>query len=508
MRSEGSIFVAIDAGTTGARACAVDLSGRIVHEVRRPYPMSAPRPGWAEQDPRDWRDGALESLAELTQTLGAGASIEAIGLTGQCPTVAPIGSDGEPVGPGMLYRDNRAAAEAAEMRARIGDAEMHARTGHIAEAFHVGPKVLWVRAHEPEIFRATELFAQPRDIVLRALTGVRATDQTHANSTVFYDLRARDWAGALLDACSLDPSVFGDVMAPWDQAGTVAPSVAARTGVAAGCPVVIGAADSQCAAFGSGVLGPGPISEMAGSSSCLNSIVVEPLADRRVTHYSHVVPDVFSTELGLNTTGSAVQWAVAKLGFDGYAPLEAAARGVHDRLRDGSAGDPTAAAPVFLPYLWDGERDDVRLRAAFVGLSDRHGRDELAYAVLEGVAFGVVETLAILVAAGSPCDELRVAGGGARLPALGAIKADALGVPVAHLDADTSPVGVALLAATAVGFEREAEAAIAAGLARAARFEPSARGREGMLARFAWWSDVRGAEAVRMPASDSGDAER
>ncbi|MEA2478989.1 MAG: xylulokinase, partial [Thermoleophilaceae bacterium] len=184
MGSEGAVFVAIDAGTTGARACAVALDGRVVQEVRRPYPLSAPRPGWAEQDPVDWRERALESVAALARALGPGVRIEGIGLTGQCPTVAPVGAGGEPVGPGMLYRDNRATAEAAEMRARIGEAEMHARTGHVAEAFHIGPKVLWLRAHEPAVFAATKHFMQPRDIVLHALTGISATDQTHANATV------------------------------------------------------------------------------------------------------------------------------------------------------------------------------------------------------------------------------------------------------------------------------------------------------------------------------------
>jgi xylulokinase len=492
-----ALFVAVDAGTTGARACAVSLDGRVVDEVRRPYPLSAPRPGWAEQDPVDWRERALESVAELMGRLGPGARVEAVGLTGQCPTVAPIGPGGEPVGPGMLYRDNRATEQAADMRARIGEAEMHARTGHLAEAFHVGPKVLWLREHEPRVFAATERFMQPRDIVLHALTGISATDQTHANATVFYDLRARDWAGELLDACTLDPAVFPTVLAPWQQAGEVTPAVAERTSLPRGCPVVIGAADSQCAAFGSGVIAPGPISEMAGSSSCLNSVVLEPLADPRVTHYSHVIPDVFSTELGLNTTGGAVQWAIGRLGFPDYAALEQAAAAVHERLREGAAGDPLDAAPVFLPYLGDGERDDVRLRAAFIGLSDRHGREELAYAVLEGVAFGVAETVAILVAAGSPCEELRVAGGGARLRALGAIKADALGVPVAHLADDTSPIGVALLAATTAGFEEEARTAIAGSLARARRFEPVARGREALRERAAWWTDVRASATVR-----------
>jgi sugar (pentulose or hexulose) kinase len=350
------------------------------------------------------------------------------------------------------------------------------------------------------VFEAAAQYLQPRDIVLRALTGVAATDQTHANSTLFYDLRERVWAGDVLAAFGLEPGIFPAVLAPWERAGSVTDAAAEQTGVAAGCPVVIGAADSQCAAFGSGVVAPGPISEMAGSSSCLNSVVATPLADPRVTHYSHVIPEVYCTELGLNTTGGAVQWAVTRLGFDGYDSVEAAAGRVHDRLRAGAGGDALEAAPLFLPYLGDGERDDVRLRAAFVGLSDRHGRDELAYAVLEGVAFGVAETIAILSAAGSSCEELRVAGGGARLPALGAVKADVLGVPVVHRDADTAAVGVALLAAKAAGYGAEAEAAIAAGLAHGAeRFEPSRDGRERLLERFAWWSDVRAAESVRLP---------
>jgi sugar (pentulose or hexulose) kinase len=499
MVGERPLFAALDAGTTGARASAIDLAGRVVAEARRPYPVLTPRPGWAEQDPRAWRREAMESLAELVRTLGGReAPFVAIGLTGQCPTTAPVDAAGEPVGPGMLYRDNRATAQARLMRERIGVDVMHARTGHVAEAFHVGPKVLWVREHEPDVFERAARFVQPRDVVLHALTGVTATDETHANATVFYDLRERAWADDLLAEFGLEAGVFPDVLPPWAHAGEVSAEVAAATGAPAGCPVVIGAADSQCAAFGSGVVGPGPISEMAGASSCLNSVVATPLADERITHYSHVVPDVFSTELGLNTTGAALTWAVATLGFADYAVLDAAAATVHRRLRAGSAADPLDAAPLFLPYLGDGERDDVALRAAFVGLSDRHGHEELAYAVLEGVAFGVAETLAILVAAGSPCEELRVAGGGARLSALGALKADAVGAEVVHLEADAAPVGVALLGARASGYGAEAEAAIEAGLARARRFEPCARGREVLAERFAWWGAVRASSAVRV----------
>ncbi len=484
----GPVLVAIDAGTTGARAVAVDLDGRVLHEARHAYPTTAPRPGWAEQDARDWRGRTLDALAELRDALG-GARPAAIGLTGQCPTIAPVDERGDPVGPGLLYRDNRATAQARAMRERFGVEAMHARTGHVAAAFHVGPKVLWVREHAPEVFAAAARFAHPRDVVLRALTGVDATDETAANATVFFDLRARDWAHDMLEAFDLTASRFPPVLAPWEVAGRLED----------GTPVVIGAADSQCAAYGSGVSAPGPFSEMAGASSCLNSIVHEPLGDPRVTHYSHVTPDVYCTEMGINTTGTAVRWALEQLRFGSFAELDERAARVHARLRAGVDGDPRAAAPLFLPYLGDGERDDTALRAGFVGVTDRHGRDELAYAVLEGVALGVAETLAILAAAGAPLDELRVAGGLTRMRALGPIKADVLGLPVVHLEADTAAVGVAMLAAAAAGHEDAARAAIAGLVERAARFEPHPS--DVAAVRRAWFREVRASAAVRVGAA-------
>jgi sugar (pentulose or hexulose) kinase len=494
-----ALFVAIDVGTTGARASAVDVAGELVAEIRRPYATSTPQPGWAQQDPRDWRESALAALAELTAAPGLAAErIRAVGLTGQCPTIAPFGADREPVGPGLLYRDNRATAQAAEMRRRIGDEAMHGRTGHIASAFHVGPKVLWLREHEPAVFAATDCFMQPRDVVLHALTGTTATDETHANSTVFFDLRERVWADDLLDAFSLDGGLFPAVVAPWQRVGVISERVAARAGLPADVPVVIGAADSQCAAFGSDVRGPGPISEMAGASSCLNSVVMEPSPDPRITHYSHVVPGCYSTELGVNVTGGALSWAVDRFALAGFDELEARAQRVLAALDSGSPADPRSAAPLFLPYLGDGERDDPALRAAFIGLSDRHGRDELIYAVLEGLAFGVAETVSVLRAAGSPLEELRVAGGGARLAALGQIKADALQRPVRHLAHDSAPIGVALLAAGQAGHGDVAESALRSNLTRARCFDPSATAGQAIRERYRWFLDVRGSGAVRL----------
>lgn len=475
---DGPLFLAVDLGTSGARAVAVDLQGRVKAEVRRPYRTTSSAPGIAEQDAGDWVRRGAEAISALAARKGLAQRIRAIGLTGQCPTVAPVGPNGEPVGPGMLYRDNRAVAEAEEMRRRVGVETMHRRTGHVAEAFHIGPKVLWLRRHAPEIFRSTARFLQPRDVMLQHLTGEQATDYSHADATLFFDLREQRWATDLLDAFGLDPSLFPPAHPSWTVAGALQVDV----GLPLDIPVVLGAGDSQCAAFGAGVLGPGPVSEMAGSSSCLNSVVTEPLADLAVNHYSHVVPGLFTTEMGLNTTGAAVSWAVAQLGYGGYAELEAdAERFVRRRV---GTQNPLEIAPFFLPYLADGDRDDPNVRASFQGLSLRHDRPALAFSVLEGVALGVMLTLDVLREAGSPLEELRVSGGGARLPLLGQIKANVLNRPVVHLTADAAATGTALLAASSTGFRDQAEEAIAAVLKRAHRFQPGEK-----------WVDVHGQRA-------------
>jgi sugar (pentulose or hexulose) kinase len=495
------LVAAVDAGTTGARAVAFDLQGRQVGEARHPYRISSPRPGWAEQDAHDWADSAAAALRSLAARAAVAGRIRAIGLTGQCPSMVPVDENCVPLRPGMLYRDNRAVAEALEMRERIGDHALHQRTGHVAEAFHVGPKMLWLRRHEPSIFARARLILQPRDVVLHRLTGAARTDETHANATLFFDLRGRAWDAGLLAAFGIDPALFPPVLRPWEIAAELPRRTADELGLDAGLPVVIGAADSQCAAFGAGVTRPGPVSEMAGASSCLNSAVPEPLPDLRVTHYSHTVPGYYCTELGVNTTGAAISWAMRALGYATYGELTADAQRCRRRLegsgRHGAESDVTSAAdavgavPLFLPYLGDGERDDPSARAGFIGLSDRHSRPELAFAVIEGVALGIRAVLQILEQAGSTLAELRVGGGGARLELSGQIKADLLGRPVLHLDLDPAGFGAAMLAAAAAGMADEADEAARAVRRRARRFRPSRWGSQFELHRAAWFDQVR-----------------
>ncbi len=465
------LLVAIDVGTSGARAAALDLAGRRILEARRSYPTAAPRPGWAEQDARSWRSAAVGALADLVRRLeadglGRAADVRAIGLTGQCPSVVLVDRRGRPVTSGLIYRDNRAVAEATAMRERFGDEAIHARTGHLPSSFHIAPKLLWLREHQAADFRLASLALQPRDLVALHLTGVAATDGTHAGATLVYDLRAGGWDDRMLDDLGLDRSLFPAIMASSAVVGGLRAAVAARVGLPVDLPVILGGADSQACALGAGVIAPGPVSEMAGSSTCLNAAVREPLDVLAVTHYPHVIPGPFTTETGINTTGAAVAW-LAGLAYAGRSGRPAAAD--YDRL-DAEAGaiGPGADGVVALPVLGDGERTDPDLRGAFAGLSLRHGRAVLARAVLEGVAFAIADQLDLLRVGGAPVTELRVSGGDTRLGTWTRIKADVLGIPVRTVPGDAAVTGVAMLAGLGAGIYRDPAEAIA----RCTRTEP------------------------------------
>lgn len=498
MGADHRLLIALDVGTTGARAAAVDLEGRVVDEVRSTYETRYPRPGWAEQDPRDWSERAMRALGTLAKRLPAAAPVVGIGLTGQCPTVAPYDKRGRPVGPGLIYSDNRAVEEAALIRERIGTEALHRRTGHPSEAFHIGPKVLWLKGHEPEMMASAAVMLQPRDAVLQRIAGRFATDHSHANATLFFDLNERRWAADLLEAFEVDPGLFPEALPSWEVAAELPPDVASELGLAAGIPIVIGAGDSQCVAFGAGVVDAGPISEMAGSSSCLNSAVKVPATDVRITHYNHVVPERFTTEVGLNATGASIDWAIGRFGYTNYEEFSRDVETQREQMTRLGSSDPLAAAPLYFPYLADGERDNPRARAGLLGLSARHSRAAIAYSIVEGVALAVSDRVRMLQAAGSPVDELRVAGGAARLDALGRIKADALGCPVLHLESDTAAVGTALLAATAAGAGNEARAAIAKIVSRARRFEPDPDASATVRTRAARFDKIKTSPALHM----------
>jgi xylulokinase len=471
----GDALIAIDIGTSGARACAYDVGGTPLGEVRRPYPTSLPGEGRAEQDARRWRAAALTALGTLAGSLCPRFRIRALALTGQSPSVVPLDRRDKPLRPGIIYRDNRAVTQADWLRERFGETELHELTGHVPAAFHVAAKILWIRVHEPEVFAATRRFLQPTEYLALTLTGYATTDWSAAAATALLDLRNRRWATGLLDRLDLDADLLPAIYPSWQVTGEVRAALARRLGLPPHVTVVAGAGDSIACAAGAGVTAVGPVSEMAGSSSCFNSVVAQPVPDLDVTHYPSAVEDRgYLTEVGINTTGEALDW-LAQLCYSGSRKPRPED---YQRIERDAASFPAAAAGLlFLPVLGDGERDDPTLRGAITGLSLRHGRAALARATMEGIAFGVRARLEILGRASIPATELRVSGGAASAT-LNQVKADITGIPVVGVAGDSTTAGAAMLAGLGAGVYRDAAEAADACYRPRARAEPDPAIRE------------------------------
>jgi len=440
------VILALDVGTSGARVSAYDVDGLLLCRSGEFYTTYYDRPNWAEQNPTDWWRAANVALRSAVAGLDRGSKVRVIGLTGQCPTIAPFDAAGRPLRRGIIYQDNRATDEAEECRGLLGGpVGVHRITGQEPAAFYIAPKMMWVRRHEPDVFEHTHVWLQPRDFVAWNLTGTFATEWSHAGATMLFDVHARDWADGVLAALELTRASLPPALAPWSVLGALCDEVAAICGLPAGIPVVIGGADSMCCAVGAGVVTSTQLSDMAGTSTCLNAPVTSPVGDARINNYCHVVPDRWCTDLGLNASGAAFEWFVRMLcgtATEGnYERCEAAAR----------ASPPGANGAFFLPYIADGERFDPMLRGAFSGLSLRHESGDLARATLEGVAYAYRDCLALMAGGGVPITEIHSSGGGARVALWNQIKADITGVPVMSVAADATSLGVALVAGVAVG---------------------------------------------------------
>jgi xylulokinase len=496
-RSHLDALVSVDVGTSGARATAFDTSGGRLLEVRRSYPTQMPHDGWAEQDATSWRDASLAALGKLITELGPRHTIHAIGLTGQCPSIVPIDRRGVPLRPGIIYRDNRAVAEVDAFRKQFGDEYLHNLTGHVPAAFHVAAKVLWIRAHEPDVFRDARLFLEPTEFLALTLTGETVTDWTMAAASALLDLRKRAWAEDLVEAVGLDMSQLPVPHPSWSVIGELKPSLMRRFGLSRTIPIVAGAGDSIACAFGAGVASPGPASEMVGSSTCLNTVISQPTRDLAVTHYpSAVGPSGYVTEVGINTAGEAVDWLAALM----YGGRNGRPRSEDFELLDHEAAEvpPGANGLLFIPVLGDGERDDPMLRGAAVGLSIRHDRKAWARATLEGIAFAIRAHLERLGRASTPVTELRVSGRPAYLQTWGHIKADVLGIPVSRVPGDATAAGVALLAGLGVKVYSSPESAMATACRRDSPIEPDAANHDRYQAIYEHYRGVVASATLRV----------
>ena len=434
-------LVGLDVGTTGVKALAISPAGDILARAEESYELSTPRPGWAEQDPEDWWRAAERALARL------GVRPAAVGLSGQMHGLVVLDDRDRVLRPAILWNDQRTGAECAEIEERVGLARLIRLTGNRALTGFTAPKLLWLRRHEPDTYARIAHVLLPKDYVRLRLTGEHAIDVADASGTLLFDVAARRWSREMLGALELDPA--------WLPRTLESPEISGAT--AGGIPVAAGAGDQAAAALGVGVDRPGPVSVVLGTSgvvfAALPAFAADPEA--RVHVFCHAVPGAWHAMGVMLSAAGSLRWLRDTLASDrGYEELIAAAE----------EWPPGAEGLTFLPYL-TGERTphaDPRARAAFAGLTVRHDLGAFVRAVLEGVAYGLRDSLELLRELGVDPQAGHVSGGGARSEHWLRIVASVLGLPIRRTATDEgSAYGAALLGGVAAGVFRDVHEAVA-----------------------------------------------
>src|SRR5207302_2668035 len=345
----------------------------------------SPRPGWVEQDPDDWLRASEQALGDL------GLEPAGIGLSGQMHGLVVLDASDRVLRPAMLWKVQRTAAECIEIEERIGLERVIRFTGNRALTGFTAPKLLWIRRHEPEIYSQIKSILLPKDYVRLRLFGTRAIDVADASGTLLFDVARRRWSEEVLESLEFSPEWLPPVFESPDVPG------------------VRGAGDQAAAALGVGVDRPGPVSIVLGTSgvvfAALPAFAADPEA--RVHAFCHAVPGGWHAMGVMLSAAGSLRWLRDALGTaSGYDELTGAAQG----------WPPGTEGLTFLPYL-TGERTphaDPHARAAFAGLTLGHDRGALVRAVLEGVAYGLRDSLELLRELGVEPHAGHVSGGGAR----------------------------------------------------------------------------------------------
>jgi xylulokinase len=430
-------LIGLDVGTSAVKGIAIDEEGRVLATAGAEYPLSRPQPGWSEQDPGDWWRAAEDVLGRLP----AGP----VGLSGQMHGLVVLDAEQRVLRPAILWNDQRTAAECAEIEERVGFRRLLELTGNRALTGFTAPKLLWLRRHEPEAYARIRHVLLPKDYVRLRLTGELAVDVADASGTLLFDVRRRVWSEEVCQALEI----------PLDWL----PSAHESTEIA-------GAGDQAAAALGVGVAHPGPVSVVLGTSgvvfAALPSYEHDP--EGRLHAFCHAVPDTWhAMGVMLSAAGSA-SWLHGVLAAD-LADLELEA----ERWPAGAEG------LLFAPYL-AGERTphpDPDARGAFTGVSARHDRGALWRAMLEGVAYGLRDSLELLRGLGARPESGRVSGGGVRSELWLRILASVLGLPVETTESEEgSAFGAALLAGVRAGVFADADDAVTRCVRLRRRIEP------------------------------------
>ena len=449
-------FIGIDVGTSSVKALLVDESGVVIKKATPEYDFSTPKSLWAEANPSDWWEATQNAIKTLLGNMDS-SQIGGIGLTGQMHGMVALDEGGDVLRPCIMWNDQRSHVECKEITNRIGREKILEITGNPVLPGFTAPKILWTQKNEPEVFSAIKKILLPKDYIRFKLTGEFFSDVSDASGTSLLDIEKRSWAKEIFQAMEWPLSWMPEVTESTEPSSKISQEASQLTGLQAGTPVVAGGGDCAAQAVGSGIVEEGKISVTLGTSGVVfaqsDSYKVEP--NGKLHAFCHAVPGKWHLMGVMLSAAGSFQWYKNEFGQDEQRIEDEGGPNAYELLTDGASEIKAGSEGLFfLPYL-SGERTphpDPYAKGCFIGMSLRHTKKHLTRSVLEGVSYGLNDSLSLMKGLGINPNETILTGGGAQSVLWKQMLADIFFTECSIVNAvEGAAYGAAILASVGVG---------------------------------------------------------
>lgn len=481
----------LDLGTSSLKCVVMDEMGQIRVSVERSYPTHRPQPGWAEQDPVDWIEALRSAVNELRtlhpQIFG---SLAAVSLCSAAHIPVLLDDTNRVIRPAILWSDQRSDAEVRELKTTLGP-QLEEITLNEAGCTWTLPQLLWVEKHEPALFKRARRLLSSKDYLIFQLTGQAVMDHGSAAATLMLDAGTKHWSSCLIAASRLPESAFPSLVAPMAIAGTITAMATSAFGLPAGLPVIAGTLDSAAELLGCALLAPNEAGMVrVGSAGGIMVVTANPIFNRGIITYPHVVDGLFYKQAGTNACATSLKW-IRDLCL-AIRPADAPDLSFENLDQLASKAPAGADGLMFHPYI-QGERApywNPELRGSFTGIDQRHGWPHFIRAVMEGVAFSLLDGLEMFRRDGLDMTSAVMSGGVLKSAIWTEIITDVLGIQTRSVRNGDSALGACMLAATAIGMFPDVHGAAVVCVQTDRTTEPNSTKNEHYRRLFARYQEV------------------
>ena len=437
------LFIGVDLGTSAVKLLLMDENGKICKIVSREYPLYFPHPGWSEQNPEDWFVQSMEGIRELTAACDK-SQVQGISFGGQMHGLVALDNQDQVIRPAILWNDGRTGKQTDYLNQVIGKDKLSEYTANIAFAGFTAPKILWMKENEPDNFAKICKIMLPKDYLAYKLSGSLCTEYSDASGMLLLDVEHKCWSEEMLGICGITKEQLPKLYESWEVVGTLKKEIAEELGLPESVKVIAGAGDNAAAAVGTATVGDGGCNISLGTSGTLfiSSKKFGVDENNALHSFAHADGNYHLMGCMLSAASCNKWWMDEILKTKAYQEEQAGITKLGENR------------VFYLPYLM-GERsphNDPDARAAFIGMSMDTTREDMTQAVLEGVAFGLRDSLEVARSIGVSPERTKICGGGAKSPLWRKIIANVMNMKVDIIESEEGPgYGAAILAAVGCG---------------------------------------------------------